>query len=72
MEKLEFNYNRLKGERIAKGFTIQDMANALEITSAAYSRKENGKRAITIEELAQISNKLGIDDLNIFFILQVS
>ena len=72
MEKLEFNYNRLKGERIAKGFTIQDMADALEITNSAYSKKENGKRAITIEELAQISNKLGIDDLNIFFVLQVS
>ena len=69
---MEFNYNRLKGERIAHGLTPQDMADALEISKATYMKKENGAVAITVKELAIISNRLGIEDLTIFFNLRVS
>ena len=69
---MEFNFNRIKGERIAKGFTIQEMADALGITNSAYSKKENGRIALTVKELTVISNKLGIDDVNIFFEVSAS
>lgn len=71
---MKFNYNRLKAERIAKGLTVQDMADALGITKGAYSKKENGKIAVTVEDFSLISNKLGIshEQINIFFALDVS
>jgi len=71
---MEFNYNRLKAERVAKGFTVQNMADELGITKGAYSKKENGKSSVTVEDFAVISNKLGItpEQLNIFFYLNVS
>lgn len=71
---MKFNYNRLKGERIAKGFTVEEMANELGISKGAYSKKENGKLPITVEDFAIITNKLGIgrDNINIFFTIDVS
>ncbi|MEK3993664.1 helix-turn-helix transcriptional regulator [Psychrobacillus sp. FSL K6-2365] len=71
---MEFNYNRLKAERVAKGLTVQDMADALGITKGAYSKKENGKITVTVEDFALISNKLEIplEQISIFFTLNVS
>lgn len=71
---MNFNYNRLKGERIAKGFTVQEMACELGISKGAYSKKENGKLPITVEDFGIISKKLGIshEQINIFFTLKVS
>ena len=71
---MKFNYNRLKGERIAKGFTIQEMADELGVAKGTYSKKENGKIPITVEDFSVISSKLGIsrDNINIFFTLNVS
>lgn len=69
-----FNYNRLKAERIAKGFTVQDMADHLGIAKGTYSKKENGKIAVTVEDFSLISSKLEVphDKINIFFTLNVS
>lgn len=66
---MEFNYNRLKGERIAKGFTVQEMAHELGVSKGTYSKKENGKLPITVEDFAIISDKLEIpyDKIYIFF-----
>lgn len=71
---MKFNYNRLKAERIAKGLTVEEMADVLGITKGAYSKKENGKTSITVEELSVISSKLGISksDISIFFTNNVS
>ena len=71
---MEFNYNRLKGERIAKGLTVQEMADVLGVTKGTYSKKENGKIPITVEDFSIISSKLGIshNNINIFFTLNVS
>ena len=71
---MKFDYNRLKGERIAKGFTVQEMAEELNISKGTYSKKENGKLPITVEDFAIISNKLEItrDKISIFFTLNVS
>lgn len=71
---MEFNYNRLKAERIAKGYTVEEMAIALGITKGTYSKKENGKVSVTVEDFTLISNKLGIppDQISIFFTLGVA
>jgi HTH-type transcriptional regulator/antitoxin HipB len=71
---MEFNYNRLKAERIAKGLTVQQMADELGVSKSTYSKKENGKLPVTVEEFSVISNKLGIpiERIGIFFTLNVS
>lgn len=40
---MQFNYNRLKAERIARGLTVQEMADFLGIAKGTYSKKEMGK-----------------------------
>lgn len=71
---MTFNHNRLKGERIAKGFTVEQMANELGINKGTYSKKENGKLPITVEEFSVIFKKLGLpnDRISIFFTHDVS
>lgn len=71
---MKFNYNRLKAERIAKGLTVQDMADVLQITKGTYSKKENGRLPITVEDFSVISSKLGItpNEINIFFTVDVA
>ncbi|WP_071583955.1 helix-turn-helix domain-containing protein, partial [Bacillus licheniformis] len=66
---MKFNYNRLKAERIARGLTVQDMADFLGISKGTYSKKENGKIALTVEDFSLISNRLGIkrEKIDIFF-----
>lgn len=71
---MRFNYNRLKAERIAKGFTVEEMAVTLGITKGAYSKKENGKISVTVDDFSMIFNKLEIprDKISIFFTHNVS
>lgn len=71
---MEFNYNRLKAERIAKGFTVEEMGEVLGVTKGTYSKKENGKLPVTVEDFTLISNKLGIppEQISIFFSLNVA
>lgn len=66
---MEFNYKRLKAERIAKGFTVEEMGESLGVTKGTYSKKENGKTAITVEEFSLLFKKLRINpaEINIFF-----
>jgi len=72
--KLEFDVKRLKAERIAKGLTQEDVANALGVTRSWYAMKENGRRNITLEEFSKILDALGYDesDVHIFFKLNVA
>lgn len=71
---MEFNYNRLKAERIAKGFTVEEMGDVLGVTKGTYSKKENGKLPVTVEDFTLISNKLGVppEQISIFFSLNVA
>lgn len=73
-EKMEFNLKRIKAERIAAGISQQDMANILEISRGAYWKRENGVTPIGVEELAKISDTLGIDKdhIGIFFKFNVT
>lgn len=71
---MKFNYNRLKAERIARGLTVQQMADELGISKGAYSKKENGKIALTVEDFSFIFDKLGIskENIDLFFTENVS
>ena len=71
---MRFDYNRLKAERIAKGYTVEEMANFLGVTKGTYSKKENGKLAVTVEDFAVIFGKLEvpITKIDIFFTNNVS
>lgn len=67
---MTLNLNRIKAERIAKGLTQDEMAEAMGFKSrAAYAKRENGIVGIGADELALISEILDIPltDMHIFF-----
>ena len=70
---IEFNRNRVKAERIARGYTVHEMAEKLNVSSGTYSKKETGKLRINVEDLSDILNVLEIPerDCGIFFTKQV-
>lgn len=67
---MTLNLKRIKAERIAKGFTQDEMAQLLGWKSrAAYAKRENGIVAIGADELLKIAIILGYssENLGIFF-----
>lgn len=66
---MAFNLNRLKAERIAKGYTQAQFADKLKMSREAYAKRESGKVNISVEEFAHILNALGYDtkNMSIFF-----
>ena len=71
---MKFDYNRLKAERVAKGFTVEEMAKALGVAKSTYSKKENGKLSVSVDDFSIISGKLEItkEKICIFFTHDVS
>lgn len=71
---MKFNHNRLKAERIARGLTVEEMGEVLGVQKGTYSKKENGKLPIDVDEFSLITNKFGIkrEDIVIFFTLNVA
>ena len=47
------NY-KLKGARVEKGLTQEDMAERIGISTYSYLMKENGKREFTLTEMKKI------------------
>lgn len=68
-----FNLNRLKAERIARGLTVKEMAEKLNMQPSTYSKKENGKIRVNVEDLSAILNVLEIPEkeCGIFFTKKV-
>lgn len=66
---MTIDLNRLKGERIAKGLTQQEMAERLKWTRSKYAKRESGLVPIGADELALIASVLSIDNkaMGIFF-----
>lgn len=58
---MTLNLLRLRAERIAKGMTQEEMAERLGISRAAYAKREAGIVDVGANELAAISEILGID-----------
>lgn len=62
--------NKLKGKRVERGFTQEDLAKELRITSMTYRRKEKGDREFLVSEAYSLSQilKLSLQEVNdIFF-----
>ncbi len=46
--------HKLKGARVEKGLTQEDMAERIGISTYSYLMKENGKRDFTLTEMKKI------------------
>ena len=57
----------LKSFRAKYGLTQMQMAEKLDITTATYSSKENGKKQFTLEEAKKIAEIFNTSIDNIFF-----
>lgn len=67
---MQLNLKRLKAERIAKGFSQEEMAEKMGWkTRGAYAKRENGLVYIGADELARIGEILdySVNELGIFF-----
>ena len=56
---------KVKEYRKINGYKQEDLAKLLSVTQSAYSRKENGKRGFTINEISILKEvfKVTYDDL---------
>ena len=56
---------RVREYRKMNGYKQEELAKLLNVTQSAYSRKENGKRGFTINEITMLKNifKVTYDDL---------
>lgn len=64
-----FDLNRLRAERIAKGLTQAEIAKKLGWSTAKYARRESGMVKLDINELAEMIEVMGysVNDIGIFF-----
>jgi len=71
---MTIDLRRIKAERIAKGYTQDEMAEKMGWkTRTPYAKRENGIVSIGADELARIAEILDFstDQLGIFFTLNV-
>lgn len=59
-------HSKLKGIRVEKGLTQEDMAKRIGISTYSYLMKENGKRDFTLTEMKKICEILGTELSEIF------
>lgn len=66
---MEFELNRLKAERIAKGYSQEELAKKLGWTRSMYIKRENGTVSLGVDELAKIATALEMPEsrISIFF-----
>ncbi|WP_448826153.1 helix-turn-helix domain-containing protein [Capnocytophaga bilenii] len=58
--EVEHIIEKIVQERNKKGYTYENMAIELDLTTAAYRKIETGETKLTVERLFKISNILGI------------
>ncbi len=59
-------HGKLKGARVEKGLTQEDMAEKIGISTYSYLMKENGKRDFTLTEMKKICEILDKELSEIF------
>lgn len=66
---MQFDFKRLKAERIAKGYSQEELAQRLNWTRSVYTKRENGSVSLGVDELAEIATALELPEtrLSIFF-----
>lgn len=60
---------RVRAERIAKGYTQEQMGNLIGLKRGQYNKRETGKVSFSSDELITLAVKLGYSnkDIGIFF-----
>lgn len=66
-EMRNLEYYNVKCLRCIKSLNQKDLAKALNITTAAYNRKENGQVRFTLDEANMLSGIFGKSIEDIFF-----
>ncbi|ALX47696.1 helix-turn-helix domain-containing protein [Lentibacillus amyloliquefaciens] len=64
---MPFNLLLLKDERTSQNISQKEMANYLGMDHASYSKRENGKVFITVEEFMKILEVLDIPEKESLF-----
>lgn len=64
---MQFNYKRLKAERIAQGMSQQELADKLNKSRSWLAKRENGLVNTGVDEFSEIMSALNIEDISIFF-----
>ena len=59
-------YYKLKGKRVEKGLTQEDISKKLNIDKSAYARKENGQVQFRLDEVKKILEILNCNFEDIF------
>ena len=58
---------KLRGLRVSKGYTQEDVAKMMGVNRNTYSSKEQGKKDFTASEMIRIAEFLGAEPGDIFF-----
>ena len=58
--------NIIKGLRVAKGYTQEEMAKALKINQRTYCIKENDPNKFLVSEIRELAKKLEVNE-EVFF-----
>lgn len=66
-QKIKLNLRRLKGLRVEKGLSQEDMAKLIGMPHSSYQRKESGKNQFLLTEAYSISIVLNKEIRDIFF-----
>ncbi|MEJ1295451.1 helix-turn-helix transcriptional regulator [Latilactobacillus sakei] len=66
---MSINLKRIKAERVAKGFTQEQVANEIGMNRSSYIKRENGNVPFGADELAKVAEVLGhYSDIQIFLL----
>lgn len=63
---------KLKGKRVEKGYTQQELAKLIGMNTCSYNHKENGSIDFTLSEIQDLLYYLNCDFDDIFFRKEVA
>jgi len=66
---MQFDLKRLKAERIAKGYSQEELAEKLNWNRSVYTKRENGSVSLGVDELAEIATALDMPETKIAIFL---
>ena len=58
-------YDHIRRLRLHRGYSQEDMADAMNMTSAGYGKIENGRTKLTVERLFEISELLEVNPITL-------
>lgn len=58
--------NKIRKERVSKGYTLEEMDALCDIDPSDFSRIENGKSNLTFKTLVRIAMALNLESIDVF------